>query len=91
MSNVVRFPSTSDPQLFIRQLATDTEVESDGPEGLKPVKIVIAIKMDNGEWHTGYCNAGFADRVEAQSNIMADVIDQMIRSNADRYGLHTHD
>jgi hypothetical protein len=91
MSNVVRFPSTSDPRLFIRQFATDMEVAFSDSDCLHPEKIVIAMKMDDGNWHTGYCNAGFVDRVEAQSHIMVDVIDCVIRANSERYGLHSHD
>ena len=47
--------------------------------------IVIAAKNKDGYWVTGYLNADWATRNEALGHIQADIIDQMILSNLDRY------
>jgi hypothetical protein len=48
--------------------------------------IVIACKNKDGTWLTGYFEADRGTRNEALGHIQADIIDQMIKSNPERYG-----
>jgi hypothetical protein len=84
MSNVkhITFP-TEDPHIFLKQTLNDMPEDA--------LAVLVAIKLPDGEWMTGHCNLGFGGRMEALGHLHADIIDQMILSNADRYGLHTHD
>lgn len=47
--------------------------------------IVIAIKLKDGSWLTGYSKADWGTRNEALGHIQADIIEQMVKENIDRY------
>jgi putative heme iron utilization protein len=47
--------------------------------------IAVCFKLKNGEVVTGYFNADFGTRQEICGHIQCDIIDQMIRANADGY------
>lgn len=81
MPKVLHFPITAGektPQQFMAE-ATKAIAE----EGIE--HIVIAGRNKEGYWVTGYLNADWGTRNEALGHIQADIIDQMILSNLDRY------
>ena len=48
--------------------------------------VIVAFKDKDGNWMTGYFKADWGTRNEALGHIQADIIDQMILSNIERYG-----
>ena len=80
MARIIHFPSIKEqtPEKFMLDtLETIKEMEVE--------TIVIAAKNKEGYWITGYLNADWATRNEALGYIQADIIDQMILANLDRY------
>ena len=49
--------------------------------------VILAGKAKDGRWVTGYFHADFGTRMEAIGHINADVIDDMLLANAERYNL----
>ena len=47
--------------------------------------LVIAGKSKEGCWVTGYYNADFGVKHEALGHIQADIVDQMVSANFERY------
>ena len=81
MAKIIHFPSPKNedtPEEFMLDtIKTIKEMEAE--------TIIIAVKNKEGYWVTGYLNADWATRNEALGHIQADIIDQMILSNLDRY------
>jgi hypothetical protein len=81
MAKIIHFPSPKNedtPEEFMLDtIKTIKEMEAE--------TIIIAAKNKEGYWVTGYLNADWATRNEALGHIQADIIDQMILSNLDRY------
>ena len=81
MAKIIHFPSPKNED-------TPEEFMLDTIETIKEMEvetIIIAAKNKEGYWVTGYLNADWATRNEALGHIQADIIDQMILSNLDRY------
>lgn len=81
MAKIIHFPSPKNED-------TPEEFMLDTIETIKEMEaetIIIAVKNKEGYWVTGYLNADWATRNEALGHIQADIIDQMILSNLDRY------
>ena len=81
MAKIIHFPS-------LKNEDTPEEFMLDTIETIKEMEaetIIIAAKNKEGYWVTGYLNADWATRNEALGHIQADIIDQMILSNLDRY------
>jgi len=81
MAKIIHFPSPKNedtPEEFMLDtIKTIKEMEAE--------TIIIAAKNKEGYWVTGYLNADWATRNEALGHLQADIIDQMILSNLDRY------
>jgi len=83
MAKIIHFPipekdTHEDPEKFmLNTLDVIKEQEAE--------TIIIAAKNKEGYWVTGYLNADWATRNEALGHIQADIIDQMILSNLDKY------
>jgi len=81
MAKIIHFPSPKNED-------TPEEFMLDTIETIKEMEaetIIIAAKNKEGYWVTGYLNADWATRNEALGHLQADIIDQMILSNLDRY------
>jgi len=79
MDNILHFKSKVEKaKEFLSELVLDEKTDSIDT-------IVLAMKDKEGQWVTGYFNANWAVRNEAIGHIQADIIDQMILANLDRY------
>jgi hypothetical protein len=80
MAKIIHFPQTEsyDAADFLEEskdIFKAHEVES----------VVVICKCKDGEWLTGYHNCDFGTKNEALGHLQADIIDQMIMANIDRY------
>ena len=82
MAKIIHFPDNRDEYASVTEFLYDTiRVMQD--EGA--VSCLVAAKTESGVVVTGYHNCDFGARQELNGHIQCDIIDQMIRSNAERY------
>lgn len=81
MAKILHFPipeSESTIEEFLKETAEIAKSD-------EAICAVVACKLPDGSWITGYKNADWGTRNEAMGHIQSDIIDQMILSNLDRY------
>lgn len=82
MAKILHFPKTDKEATTVTEFLHDAiNTIDDNAES-----IVVAFKNKDGSWLTGYFKADWGTRNEALGHIQADIIDQMILSNSERYG-----
>lgn len=82
MAKVLHFPEKDkEPSTAIEFLHDAINTIDDNVES-----VIVAFKSKDGSWLTGYFKADWGTRNEALGHIQADLIDQMIKSNPERYG-----
>lgn len=82
MAKIIHFPKSQ------ATTATDFMAESyDVVKENEVESIIVCCKCKNGEVMTGYFNADFGTKQEMLGHIQADVIDEMILANLDRYNM----
>jgi hypothetical protein len=82
MGKIYHFPDTK--ERTIKESIENSANIADQQES-EAIAYVIAVKCKDGSWLTGYHNADWGTRNEALGHIQADIIDQMIRNNPERY------
>ena len=83
MANIIRFPMPGDEYANMPAFMQDSIniLLEQGAES-----VLIAGKTKDGQVITGYYKCDFGLRQELCGHIQCDIIDQMIRSNPERYG-----
>ena len=91
MATVTEFPLQDDPVLFLRQIADAAERDRQEDGAPQPFGTIVAIHRNDHTWEIAYNNVNAFDRANAAAQIQLGAVDAMLRDNAKRYGLHTHD
>lgn len=83
MAKIIHFPKT-EAQTPIDFLEEVREV-IDKEQGEIVTGVLVSLKYADGHVLNGYFNLDFCGKQELVGHIQCDIIDQMIRSNPDRY------
>jgi hypothetical protein len=82
MAKIINFPKNESDQTADEFLQESVQLTLDGD----PVGITIAVKCKDGTVMTGYWHVDFGQKAEIIGHLQADMIDQMILNNLERYG-----
>lgn len=80
VAKIIHFPKNKSitPQDFVQEIS---EAVKENPAK----SIMVACKLEDGSVMTGYFNCDFGTKQELVGHIQCDIIDQMIRTNSERY------